>query len=105
MFGLGMGELLLIFLIALIFLGPKKLPELAQGLGKGIREFNRARQGLMDEVQQAASEEKKDENKKESAVANSMPQSLKGNENLPSTAQIDDREKAKSQEQSSSRIN
>lgn len=51
MFGLGMGELLLIFFIALIFLGPKKLPELAQGLGKAVRDFNRARSGMMDEIQ------------------------------------------------------
>jgi sec-independent protein translocase protein TatA len=51
MFGLGMGELVLIFLIALIFIGPKKLPELAKGLGKGIRDFQNAAKGFSDQVQ------------------------------------------------------
>lgn len=51
MFGLGFGELILIFLIALIFIGPKKLPELAKGLGKGIRDFQNAAKGLTDQLQ------------------------------------------------------
>lgn len=51
MFGLGFGELVLIFLIALIFIGPKKLPELAKGLGKGIRDFQNAAKGLSDQLQ------------------------------------------------------
>ena len=46
MFGLGFGELVLILLIALIFIGPKKLPELAKGLGKGIRDFQNAAKGM-----------------------------------------------------------
>lgn len=50
MFGLGFGELILIFLIALIFIGPKKLPELAKGLGKGIREFQNAAKGFSDQM-------------------------------------------------------
>jgi sec-independent protein translocase protein TatA len=52
MFGLGFGELILIFLIALIFIGPKKLPELAKGLGKGIREFQNAAKGFSDQMQE-----------------------------------------------------
>jgi len=50
MFGLGAGELFLIFVIALLFLGPKKLPELAKGLGQAIREFQKARDSVMSEV-------------------------------------------------------
>ena len=50
MFGLGIGEIVVILVIALVFIGPKKLPELARGLGKGIREFNKAKNELMDEV-------------------------------------------------------
>lgn len=60
MFGLGFGELVLIFLIALIFIGPKKLPELAKGLGQGIKEFQKAAKGLTDEIQNSAEPEKKE---------------------------------------------
>lgn len=42
MFGLGAGELFLIFFIALIFLGPKKLPGLARSMGQSIKEFQKA---------------------------------------------------------------
>jgi sec-independent protein translocase protein TatA len=38
-FNLGPGELLLILAIALVVLGPKKLPEVGKSLGKGMREF------------------------------------------------------------------
>jgi TatA/E family protein of Tat protein translocase len=49
MFGIGMPELLLILALALIVLGPKKLPELARALGKGMAEFRRATDELKDE--------------------------------------------------------
>ena len=42
MFGLGFWEISVILIIALVVLGPKKLPELAKSLGKGIREFRNA---------------------------------------------------------------
>ncbi len=50
MFGLGVGEILIILAFALIFIGPKKLPELARGLGKSIREFQRAKDDLLHHV-------------------------------------------------------
>jgi TatA/E family protein of Tat protein translocase len=46
MFGLGMQELLLILAVALLVLGPKKLPEIARALGKATREFRRATDDL-----------------------------------------------------------
>ncbi len=42
MFNLGFQEVLIIFLIVLILFGPSKLPELAKGFGRAIREFKRA---------------------------------------------------------------
>jgi Tat protein translocase TatB subunit len=50
MFGLGMGELIVIFIVALIVLGPAKLPKLAQDLGKAIREFRRAADDVKHEL-------------------------------------------------------
>jgi len=42
MFGIGMPEMLMILAIALIVIGPKKLPDLAKSLGRAMREFKRA---------------------------------------------------------------
>jgi len=42
---LGPMEIILIVLVILVFFGAKKIPELAQGLGKGIKEFKKATQG------------------------------------------------------------
>ena len=42
MFGLGVQEIMLILLIAVFFFGGEKLPEMARGLGKGVRELKRA---------------------------------------------------------------
>ena len=46
MFGIGMPELLLILAVALIVLGPKKLPELARSLGKGLAELKKSTEEL-----------------------------------------------------------
>ena len=48
---IGTTELLLILLVVLIFFGSKKIPELAQGLGKGIREFKKATREIQDDVE------------------------------------------------------
>jgi TatA/E family protein of Tat protein translocase len=50
MFGMGMPEVLLILAIALIVLGPKKLPEIARALGRGIAEFRKATQDLKENL-------------------------------------------------------
>ncbi|NTW83160.1 MAG: twin-arginine translocase TatA/TatE family subunit [Chlorobiaceae bacterium] len=53
MFGLGGQELLLILFVILLFFGPSKLPELARGLGKGMREFKKAQSDLENEFHKA----------------------------------------------------
>ena len=51
MFGIGMTEMLLIAGLALIVLGPKKLPDLARSLGKGFAEFKRATNELKNTIE------------------------------------------------------
>jgi sec-independent protein translocase protein TatA len=48
--GIGPGELLLILVIALIVFGPRRLPEIGRTLGKAIRDFREASQGLTDQL-------------------------------------------------------
>lgn len=49
MFGLGVQELLIIFVIIMVLFGAKKLPEMGRGLGRGIREFKSATNKLDDD--------------------------------------------------------
>jgi TatA/E family protein of Tat protein translocase len=60
---IGFSEILLILLIIIILFGPKKIPELAQSLGKGIREFKKAIEDAKDNVIEDKKDTPKDENK------------------------------------------
>lgn len=51
MFNIGMGELIVIVIVALFVFGPGKLPEVARAAGKGIREFRKAMQDVAKEMQ------------------------------------------------------
>lgn len=50
MFGLGPWELLLVFLAILLLFGAKRLPEIAQGMGKGIKEFKKAMKDTTEDI-------------------------------------------------------
>jgi TatA/E family protein of Tat protein translocase len=51
MFGLGIPELIVIFVIALVVFGPKKLPDLGRALGKGLAEFKRATEEVKQTIE------------------------------------------------------
>ena len=57
---LGYQELIIIFLIVLLIFGGSKIPELARGLGKGINEFKKAKDGIKDEIEKEVSKESTD---------------------------------------------
>ncbi len=61
MFGLGPWELLLIFLAVLLLFGAKRLPEIAQGMGKGIKEFKKAMKDTTDEIKGSLESDKSNE--------------------------------------------
>ena len=56
LFNLGGGEIILILALVLILFGAKKLPELAKGLGTGIKEFKKATREVTDEVSHSMDE-------------------------------------------------
>lgn len=55
--GLGTSEVLVILVVILIFFGAKRIPELARGLGKGIREFKDATKEIKNDIENAAKDE------------------------------------------------
>lgn len=61
MFNVGPEELLLVLLIALIVFGPKRLPEIGRTVGKALREFRRASDGVREEVRRHLAPEDEDD--------------------------------------------
>jgi len=57
---LGWSELLIIFFIILIIFGPRKLPEVAEALGKSIQKFKRASKDAREEIESGFDDSKKD---------------------------------------------
>jgi|WetSurSiteA1Bulk_404760.scaffolds.fasta_scaffold03326_5 sec-independent protein translocase protein TatA len=78
MFNIGAPELLLIFIIALIVLGPQKLPDLARTLGKVVGEFKKAtdelKANLNKDIQSSIDEENHLPSKKHSPLEKDLPE-------------------------------
>jgi sec-independent protein translocase protein TatA len=54
MFGIGQGEILIIFLVILLVFGARRIPDMAQGLGRGIKEFRKAVREVHEEIDLSA---------------------------------------------------
>jgi len=59
----GAPEMIILVFVVLLLFGGKKIPELMRGMGKGIREFNNARNTVKDELEKGYEEEEKKETK------------------------------------------
>ena len=81
MFGMGHIEILIIFLIILLIFGAKRIPEMAQGLGKGIREFRTAMRDVQEEIDINAptSNSAQNDNLKTTPATESVAQSTPNN--------------------------
>ncbi len=66
---LGMGELIIIFLVVLLLFGANQIPKVARGLGQGLREFKRAARELQDD-------DDKDRGRPESATPPDKPKPI-----------------------------
>ena len=61
---IGVPGMILILVVALIVFGPQKMPEIGRALGRSIREFKRASEGLTDEIKKEIAKDNEEQNNK-----------------------------------------
>lgn len=69
----GFGELFLIIVVIIVFFGPKRIPDIMQSVGKGIREFKRAMRDVQDEVNKAMEEKPEPKKTEPKQIADPAP--------------------------------
>ncbi|MFQ5646451.1 MAG: twin-arginine translocase TatA/TatE family subunit [bacterium] len=81
MFGMGIGEIIVILVIALVLIGPRKLPEVARSLGKALGEFKHAadeiRNGFQEDFSQASKPEDSSDQIDEESPPAELPKTKK----------------------------
>ncbi len=80
MFGIGWQELIIIAIVALLIVGPKKLPDLAKTLGKGFKEFKNATEGITEDLKDTLKEDEKP--KTDNDLKDSMPSNKHNTEEI-----------------------
>ena len=81
--GLGPWEIVLILAVVLILFGAKRLPELAKGLGSGIKEFKKATREVTEEIQNAAQDKPQPTAKPANTLPSQPAQTIAQSSNPP----------------------
>ena len=83
------GEWLLVLIVILVLFGGKKIPELAKGIGKGIREFNDAKDGVKKEIESGMKKDDKPANTTPNSIQPPTPTStVNQNQSVPTSTPI-----------------
>jgi len=88
MFGLGWQELLLIFFIALLVFGPKKLPEIGKSIGRAMAEFRKSSEEFKEQLEKAVEEE---DARNEAAEEGENLSSQKGSQSVESNGEKEEK--------------
>ncbi len=99
MFDLGTQELIVIFIVAFLVFGPKKLPELGRTLGKGIRELKTAMRGVKESLEEAGSDVTEELKETKSTLEESVYKSIEPHIN---TKEEEKEEKSETEEKKKS---
>ena len=70
---LGFNEILIILIIVLLLFGGKKIPELMRGLGRGVREFNDAKNTVRKEIEEGLSEKEQQQRAANTTTSSTQP--------------------------------